>query len=653
VLASRNDGKEDAMSDLPEDTPHADDAMHDPLPRRNNRERHLETLSQEERTALARRGKTEAWLYQAEQEVKQLLRLKEEQENLYGTRARKEAAERLGVDPSTLYRMMKRYEENPSINALIPRKRGANPGQRLTEEQKLVICCLYLNPIAIQVGTRKIVPGRSTYTYIHQVVTAFYPPPVSEDTVYRFIQGLKQDHGVMVDMARRGERYVRDHIMPTPAFNVERPNQIWQLDARPLPIYVRHQGVITIPSLLLIIDHLSHYPIRARLIPRIERDTHGKLKRADVRNEDVGIVLASAIYELGIRPEKLYTDNGSCIIGVGDILANLLADGGLLTTFTRSIPGRPRGRGGVEQMLQAFDRLLINLPANMVPDPEDPNKKDHFTLMNSARQAAHMLELEGPEGLQGHIDTFINVLRNEPRRKNGKETRKHLWTGTGPLRAFPIRELMRLLPDERQVSRDAAIDAWKISFLQKEHGGDFEPRLDSDQDWDTWLLASSRPERIPLRAMKIDTGWKVEVCLDRDPPEPYWCELILKDLQMIDADYRNERINSSLKRVRAQYAELSGTLRDAAERIGLNTIVKQPGAGPVRLTDELAHPPAAVLAAMPPPPPPSVSVRTSNQEETPPPKPRKRIIDVDDLMREAEAEMEERHGTRPDQPDQP
>jgi transposase len=628
---------------------HDNNKIDDLLPRRNHRERRLEALSKEEKEALARLGITEEWLYQAEQEMQKLLRIEAEQGSLYGTSACKEAAQRLGRDPSTIHRMMKRYKEKPGINALIPKKRGADPGQRLTEEQKWVICCLYLNPIAIQVGTRKIVPGRSTYQYIHQVVTAFYPPPVSEDTVYRFIQGLKQDHGLMVDMARRGERYIRDQVMPTPAFNVERSNQIWQLDARPLPIYVRHQGVITPPSLVLLADHKSHYPIRARLVPRVELDKHGKLKRASVRNEDVGIVVASAIYELGISPEKLYTDNGKENVGVGDMLANLLADGALLTKFTRSIPGRPRGRGMIELMLQAFDRLLINLPANMVPDEEDPNKQDHFTLMNTARQAEKMLEMEGPKGLQGHIDTFINVLRNEPKRKNGTETRKQLWTGTGPLRAFPIRELMRLLPDERQVSRDAAIDEWKITFLQREHGGDFEPRLDSDQDWDTWLLASSRPEHIPLRAMKIDTGWKVEVCLDRDPPEPYWCELILKDLQMVDADYRNERINSSLKRIRAQYADLSNTLRDAAERIGLNTIVKQPGAGPVQLTDEPAQPQDDPQPAAPPPS--SVSVRTSDQEEPPPPKPRKRLIDVDDLMRAAEAEMEERHETRPDQSD--
>jgi hypothetical protein len=243
-------------------------------------------------------------------------------------------------------------------------------------------------------------------------------------------------------------------------------------------------------------------------------------------------------------------------------------------------------------------------------------------------------------------------LRNEPKRKNGKQTRRQLWTATGALRAFPIRELMRLLPDEWQVRRNAVIDGYNVTFLQKEHGGDFEPRIDSDQDWDRWLIVSSRPEEIPLRAMYIDTGWKVEVCLDRDVPEPYWCELILKDKQMIDKAYRMERINSSLKRIRTQYAELTDRLCDVEKQIGLDTIVKRPGTGPVRLPDE-SEQQQATEPSVSPPPASSVSVRVSEpQEPSPPPKPKKRRINVDDLMRAAEEEMEERYGTRPNQSDQ-
>jgi hypothetical protein len=192
----------------------------------------------------------------------------------------------------------------------------------------------------------------------------------------------------------------------------------------------------------------------------------GKPKRADVKNEDVGILLASAIYELGIRPERLYTDNGSCIVGIGDIFADLLIDGNTISRFTRSIPGRPRGRGVVEKMLHAFDRILIDLAANIVPDKEDPKKKDHFTMLKNAREDSNMLELEGPNGLQKYLDDFIEILRNEPRRENGKQTRKELWTATGSLSAFPIRELMCLLPEDLRVERDVAIDNWGITFTE-------------------------------------------------------------------------------------------------------------------------------------------------------------------------------------------
>lgn len=626
------------MSNRLEDTSQSDD-LHNPLPRQNERKRRLDTLSEEDKKALARLKISEEWLGKAEQEIQELLRIKGEKGNLYGTPAVEEAAQRLGRDRSTIYRMMKRYEQEQNVNALIPRKRGANPGQRLTTEQQLVICALHLNPIPIKVGAIMMTPGRSTVTYIHEVLRAFYPPSVSNDTVARFIEGLKKEHGLMVDMARRGEAYIRDYRMPTPAFNVERPNQIWQLDARPLPIYVRHQGVITTPSLLLVVDQKSHYPIRARLIPRVELSTNGRVKRADVRNEDVGILLASAIYHLGIRPEKLYTDNGSSIIGVGDMLASLLGEGELLTQFTRSIPGRPRGRGVVERMLQEFDQLLVDLLGNMVPDHTDPKKKDHYTLIHTAKNDPNVLELAGEQGLQGHIDFFMNVLRDKPPRANGKETRRELWTETGALSAFPIRELMRLLPKDRQVSRDAAIDKWQITFEQKEHGGGFEPRLDSEQDWDKWLIAASRPERIPLRAMNIDTGWKIEVCLDRNPSEPYWCELILKDRQMIQPDYRMEQINRSLQRIREQYAAVSDTLRAAAEEIGLTTIVKVPGSGPVRLGAEPSSTPAAPPPDVPSPPRSSVSVRTSQPE--PPPKSRKRRRDIASLVRRVEEERKE------------
>jgi len=73
------------------------------------------------------------WLYRAEREIQGLLRVQEEKGGRCGMNARKEAAQRLNVSTLTVGRMMKRYAGNPSIDALIPSKHGANPGPRRTD----------------------------------------------------------------------------------------------------------------------------------------------------------------------------------------------------------------------------------------------------------------------------------------------------------------------------------------------------------------------------------------------------------------------------------------------------------------------------------------------------------------------------------------
>ncbi len=100
-----------------------------------------------------------------------------------------------------------------------------------------------------------------------------------------------------------------------------------------------------------------------------------------------------------------------------------------------------------------------------------------------------------------------------------------------------------------------------------------------------------------------------------------------------------QRINSSLKWIRSDHAELMDTLKQAEERTGLNAIVKRTGEGPMRLSDEPQ--PDEIKRSAAPPASASVSVNTSSYKEAPaPPKPRKRI-DVAALMRETEAEMEQ------------
>jgi hypothetical protein len=74
-----------------------------------------------EKNALAKRGITEKWLFQAESVIKQLIEIKNNEGNLCGTHAREDAAKKLNVDTATIHRMVKRYEQNPRIDSLIPK----------------------------------------------------------------------------------------------------------------------------------------------------------------------------------------------------------------------------------------------------------------------------------------------------------------------------------------------------------------------------------------------------------------------------------------------------------------------------------------------------------------------------------------------------
>jgi len=295
------------------------------------------------------------------------------------------------------------------------------------------------------------------------------------------------------------------------------------------------------------------------------------------------------------RSESLYTDNGGENVGVGDMFAQLRSGASeLLAEYVRRIPRRPRGGGAVEAMLWKFDEVLKDLPANLLPARDDPDKDNHFVIIQRALKDPHMLPLEADSprqaNLKQEIDVFIKRLRKEPKRQNHKKlspdqqhgkrkskakTREEMWTSMGGQRAHPIRELMRLVPPERRISTDVRIDNFKIRFLEDEHGGYHEPLLRVDEDWDRWLMAVARDEHVQLRAAHLDIGWRAEVCLDQK--DQYWCELIPKDEQKVDGAWRMERIRSSLKRIRAQHGDLFAVLQPLAEHYELEIIYDTPG----------------------------------------------------------------------------
>jgi hypothetical protein len=537
---------------------------------RGRRVPHFETLSQPEKKRLKKHNKSERQLREIEQEVQTLMQIKQANGgSLHGTGARNAAAAKFKVSVWTIDNWLKRYEQNPTIDSLIDRPSGRTAGQDFTPEQEALICYFYLNPgqktVFPEDGTIAVVPRRSKAAYIHALLVKFCPkPPKSIHQVRRYLSRLRADDPTTVSFAREGAKFLRDRLMPTSRNDVDAPHKRWQMDGRPLPIYIIHDGIVCTVSLLLIMDDFSRYIVRARLIPRVLRNEQGLPKRAEFNRKDVGLLVGSAMYHCRMRPWDLYTDNGSQIVTIGLLLGDLSEEHEILTTFARTIPGRPRGRGKIERLLAQFDELVVDLPGCAIPIEGE----SEFDAINRARNDAQKLTLQA---LQKRVDAFISQLNDKPPTQRHKESRKALWDKRkGVLSSPPIRNLMVIVPEGEE--RDVRINNWLFKFHSHEHDDDWEPRVENEEDMYRWLVAIARHEPIPLRAVKLDDGWKVEVCLDRD--DQYWCEAILKSQRESSKDRYNQLLGSVTKRVRTEHAQQLEELLPIIQSIGADLSLK-------------------------------------------------------------------------------
>ncbi|NNJ13095.1 hypothetical protein EKD04_022475 [Chloroflexales bacterium ZM16-3] len=539
----------------------------------------IDALTKEERERLIRRNKSPERLYEIEKAIKQLIDIKADNGGaLRGTGARRFTAASLNISVDTLDNYLERYEADPCIESLIDQKRGRTPGGTFTEIQKGILADLYERPEKRVVGSddkRSIIKGLEDVSYMLSVLKEHAPdPPHSEYAVRRFLRLLRDDDALAVTLARKGEAYLRNKILPSRRNDPELVNDRWQIDGRPLPIYIKHDGLICTVTLLLIIDDLSQYPLRARLIPRKLRDEKGLPKNSDFTAADVGMVFASAIYYSGVCPGVLYNDHGSQFIAFEDFLNDLSEENQAVARMSMSIPRRPRGRGKIENMLKTFDTLLKDVKGNLVGREGD---------FDAIREARHLSDLVSLETLQAKCDEFMEDLRQRPRRRGERKTRRDLWLDpNGTRKAPPIRRLMTLVPE--RISRDTAIGYWKFQFDRQE----YEPRLKSEEDLYRWMIAAARKEFVPLRAARLDAGWECDICLDRE--DAYWCEGVLKTERYMSKDEYPEMLGRVLTRAKDHHKDKLAALQEATDAIGLGKIYKHDVTKqPVKLEPERAR----------------------------------------------------------------
>lgn len=536
----------------------------------------IHALTEEEHERLARYNKSLERLYEIERVIKQLIEIKlDNGGTLRGTGMRQASATKLGVSEDTIDNYLERYEVDPCIESLIDQKRGRTPGGTFTELQKAILADLYTNPekrITDSDRKRSIIKGLEDTSYMLDVLRDHAPdPPHSVHAVRRFLRLLRKDDALAVTLARKGEAYLRNKVLPARRNDPELANERWQIDGRPLPIYIRHDGLVCTVTLLLLIDDLSQYPLRARLIPRKLRDEKGLPKKCDFNAADVGIVFASAIHYSGVCPGALYNDNGSQLIAIEEFLDDLSEENQAVVRMSKSIPRRPRGRGKIENMLKMFDELLKDIEGNLV------GKENDFEAIREARANPKLLSLEK---LQEKCDAFIEKLRDRPRRQGERRTRRDIWLDPKGIRkAPPVRRLMTLVPE--RVSRDTAIDYWKFQFDTQE----YEPRLKSEEDLYRWMVATARKEFVPLRAARLDAGWECDICLDRE--DAYWCEGVLKTERYMSKDAYPEMLGRVLTRAKRHHKDQVVALQAITDAIGLSNIYKHDiTKQPIRLEPE-------------------------------------------------------------------
>jgi hypothetical protein len=546
------------------------------VPLKGRRVKSFDTMTADEWKALEARGRSKAWYIELEQWMQRLVEAKKHNGgDLRGTGLRNQAAEALKVSVWTIDRKLQAYEAHPHIDALLEHDTGPMPSTSLTEEQQGVVLYVLKNPrTELRINHDIIrIPTRPDATFIHRHIfpRVFPNAAISLQKIKRYIKRMREsspETDLVIKLAQYGADVIRNNYMPTPGNDAERPGQRVLIDARPLPIYIKHNGIVCTVAILLMIDDFSRFPIRARLVPRKILDWNELPKRADITADDVAVLIASAIWFDDFCFEELYTDNASSNKAVGkpldeigttadELIADITGGGDTFIHFVKSIPGRPRARGKVEKALGLLNKAIDGHPGFVA------NERDWKCL----QEAQNHPELYSLEQLEALLNTHLEDLRDQSF-GNRKQTRRQLWTSKGKRPALPIRQLVHVMPKERKAEKQVAIDNYKIRFLEEYHEDYFEPRLETEEDWWLWTLAIVRKDRIPLRAIKLDDEqWYVEGCLDPDNPRTSWRRLVLKRSQRIKKDWRNQMIGHSIKRLKEMDAGLATQLEGIVQEL--------------------------------------------------------------------------------------
>jgi len=370
---------------------------------------------------------------------------------------------------------------------------------------------------------------------------------ITED-VYEYAKAIEPDlpsvHTVRREVKRIFERdpsytmYITDQqdtllriAMPKRKSDVTEVDEHWVLDEHFLPLYIQHNDIICTASLLDLSDQFSDFHIHRVVFPTKERSEDGHIYKAGFNIEDAASFYATAMYKTGRAPQHFYNDNDKRFVHMRQHLPHLRAPDEPAIQMHVSIPGQPWGRGRKERLYRSLTRFLKRLPGYYT-------KRDRLTIRKAIQHPAKLLTLEK---LQQEIDAFFDgedgwnsqfVTVDLPGEKQSV-TRHVLYSNRDPGSKCPRVWRLAFLPLQQEDGW-VAFDHWGFDF----HGEDYEPTVERAQQLDElihhWANAALRetsgsqrgkkqtPEpgkddiknKVRYYAVKLDTGWVVEVDLD-------------------------------------------------------------------------------------------------------------------------------------------
>jgi hypothetical protein len=368
---------------------------------------------------------------------------------------------------------------------------------------------------------------RDVYNFASAVCDEAGDPLPSEDTVGRFIKGIKESHPTIHELGLWGKDAVERKFIPKRANKVYRADARWQSDARDLPLYALVDGKPCPLCLLIIYDDFTGYIIWWKLVAKVYRDGGGRPRRNSFTLRDVCSLLATAMYVTGRMPDEVYTDNGSQYIALRALLPYLINSQGKFPIMVNSRPGKPWGRGKVERGLGRVNELLKRMPGSY--------KKGERLSINKARLEALSLE----KVIKIFAEHFEHINKRPQRRKPSRYDQ--YWSAI----SSPRPSFARMIHLDIDSKPDwVPINHWCFHTL----GQAYEPKLRQDESnrdvYRLWLDAATSEKPIRIYALKLDIGWRVEVHLVGEK-DSAWLEAVPKGSE--ETDQHNHDQNAALK----------------------------------------------------------------------------------------------------------